>query len=1555
MKFKLKRILASLLFAGMIVSSMPMNMVYAEESGTVEETGEEQETADSADEAAESVPEEPEVAESQNVPENAETSDAPEVSTDMEASDNNEVDTNAEEKSDVNTEPDVAADKQINFVYIESSYLETPGTQRIVFDFGETIQNAQRVTLTVTDDLGYTTEWETSRQAEGLYLFEKDFTGEAYTGSYEAVSINIYSETGTEVLDLDEMDIKAEFGVNEEYSGYEELQPINEEAASDEQVGASVVTIDENGVTKAQDSIADALNEVSAETEGISTFSAASSRAASSRSGNIVVALDPGHDSRSTGASANGLREEVLTLKIANYCKEELEKYAGVEIYMTRTGADCPYNMSGAGCIEYRVRDAAAAGAQIYVSFHLNSSTSSSPKGAEVIVPNRNWRPELGEEGEKLASAILDELVKVGLTKRPTPIYSRDSESGNTYADGSAADYFSVQRNCKLNNIPGIIIEHAFLTNSGDVNNFLNSEAGLKKLGVADATGIAKYLGLAKVGERIEVEEGTYTIESALASDKVIEVSGAGWDAGTGIVLSDKDNAKSSQRYEIVKTSDGYYNIIAEHSGKALEVQGNSSGASICQKERNINSQAQKWYFVNAGNGRYNIASAYGTYMDVQSALTSSGTPVWTYDYNGTNAQIWQLIKSEYQPVADGTYVIKNTQDTNLVLDIEGNSISDYASVILYQNKEGANQRFEVTYAGGGYYKIFAEHSQKSLDVNNASTASGEKLQQFTWNGTNAQLWKFVDAGNGAYYIRSKVGTVIDLASGQVVSGTNVCMDSMSGDASQKWQMEKSEYRPFEDGQYVISNAGSPYNVMTLNDNNIELGLYSASDTQMFDISYVDNGYYKIISRSNGNVLDVKDAAVGNGVSLWTFQWNGTDAQLWKIIPNSDGSVQIRSKLGTVIDITNGMIIPGTDIQMFAANGTDAQKWKLEADKGEVNLQPIPDGTYAIENSTVSGMVLDVDNASESDNANVQTFISNNTSAQRFEIRYQGDGYYQILAEHSGKALDVSNAVKDPGANVWQFAWNGSDAQLWRILDAGDGTYYIMSKLGTVLDLNGDTAQSGTNVQADYLSNKGSQKWKIVESDYRPIEDGLYSVQSAVHPEYVIDIDNASMNDGGNAWLFNYNGTPAQRFNVEYIGGGYYKIEASHSGKVLDVCDASTNSGANVWQYTWNGSDAQLWKFVNTNDGYYIKSKLGTVLDISGGIYSARTNIQAFTANGTGAQKWKLEKEYESAEIEEGTYIFHSGVNAERVLDIANGSTENRGNAQIFTLNNTSAQKFTIELVSDGYYKIVSEKSGKVLDVADGSINAGANVWQFDWNGTNAQLWRFIDAGDGSYYIQSRLGTVLDVNNASTADGSNVQTFILNKTNAQKWTLDPVERQLYSIMGDSTVTAEQMAEFFNDRCTVDNQYPYGNVTEAPTIEDFCKIYIEECKAEGVKAEVAFCQAMLETGFLKFGGDVKKEQYNFAGIGATGGGVSGHSFSTIREGIRAQVQHLKAYASKEPLNQAVVDPRFNFVKRGTAIYVEWLGQKENPEGNGWASSANYGYNIVDYYIVPLLKY
>ena len=151
-------------------------------------------------------------------------------------------------------------------------------------------------------------------------------------------------------------------------------------------------------------------------------------------------------------------------------------------------------------------------------------------------------------------------------------------------------------------------------------------------------------------------------------------------------------------------------------------------------------------------------------------------------------------------------------------------------------------------------------------------------------------------------------------------------------------------------------------------------------------------------------------------------------------------------------------------------------------------------------------------------------------------------------------------------------------------------------------------------------------------------------------------------------------------------------------------------------------------------------------------------------------------------------------------------------------------------------------------------------------------------------------------------------------------------------------------------------YPayYSQYGGAATIREFCEIIYEEATDENVKPEVVFGQAMKETGYLQVGGDVQIEQFNFAGLGATGNGVHGNSFANIREGIRAQVQHLKAYASKDSLNHDCVDVRFGYVNRGSAPYVEWLGIKENPNKAGWAASSEYGIDLVEKYISPMYK-
>ena len=148
----------------------------------------------------------------------------------------------------------------------------------------------------------------------------------------------------------------------------------------------------------------------------------------------------------------------------------------------------------------------------------------------------------------------------------------------------------------------------------------------------------------------------------------------------------------------------------------------------------------------------------------------------------------------------------------------------------------------------------------------------------------------------------------------------------------------------------------------------------------------------------------------------------------------------------------------------------------------------------------------------------------------------------------------------------------------------------------------------------------------------------------------------------------------------------------------------------------------------------------------------------------------------------------------------------------------------------------------------------------------------------------------------------------------------------YTIMGDTTVSLAQMTSQYEEHGA---EYPSASLKDggAATIDDFCTIILEEANAEGVRGEVVFEQAMLETGWLQYGGDSGISQYNFAGIGTTGGGVAGVSYPDVRTGIRAQVQHLKAYACEDALNQDLVDTRFDMVTRGSAPYVEWLGQQE----------------------------
>ena len=181
------------------------------------------------------------------------------------------------------------------------------------------------------------------------------------------------------------------------------------------------------------------------------------------------------------------------------------------------------------------------------------------------------------------------------------------------------------------------------------------------------------------------------------------------------------------------------------------------------------------------------------------------------------------------------------------------------------------------------------------------------------------------------------------------------------------------------------------------------------------------------------------------------------------------------------------------------------------------------------------------------------------------------------------------------------------------------------------------------------------------------------------------------------------------------------------------------------------------------------------------------------------------------------------------------------------------------------------------------------------------------------------------------------------KTETKSATIEVVEPT--PILGDPQVTKAQLVSNLkaglkarNATFPSDVYSTYG----ASTVEEFIDKLWEAAVAEGVRPEVVYAQAMVETGYLQFGGDVKIEQCNFCGLGATGSGNSGADFSSygsdaIYIGFLAQAQHLRAYAGYAPLSSKTYDPRYGTWLFGRSYTVEGLS-------GTWATDTSYANSI-----------
>ncbi len=389
----------------------------------------------------------------------------------------------AQAKNDGNTD-------QLNFLVVDSPYVESGDTQNIVASIGNGKNTITDAVLTYQNTTTGKTYQQNAKTIKGdAVLFSMAFQSAKQNGAYELSSIS-YKEGGkAKAIDLSGQN--AGFGVNVEI----EVEADAYITDLDTEVEANVVTVDGNGNQTSEVSIADAIEQAVEEHENSNIISRTFRRISGdlNNDGKFVVVLDPGHGGTDGGASRviNGVTyvERDLNLKIAQYCKAELEKTSGVTVYMTRTD-----NTSQLMDRKQRTDYAMSVGADVIVSLHINSTgdETTSASGSLVYCPNTDTTS--GRISQELASEILRKLELLGLTNRGNVV---DEELGMILYP-------------KQYGVPGILVEHCFINNTSDAMNHLSTEEQLRAMGVADAHGILAYFEMDETAKYEAIFDAEY-------------------------------------------------------------------------------------------------------------------------------------------------------------------------------------------------------------------------------------------------------------------------------------------------------------------------------------------------------------------------------------------------------------------------------------------------------------------------------------------------------------------------------------------------------------------------------------------------------------------------------------------------------------------------------------------------------------------------------------------------------------------------------------------------------------------------------------------------------------------------------------------------------------------------------------------------------------------------------------------------------------------------------------------------------------------------------------
>lgn len=710
---------------------------------------------------------------------------------------------------------------------------------------------------------------------------------------------------------------------------------------------------------------------------------------------------------------------------------------------------------------------------------------------------------------------------------------------------------------------------------------------------------------------------------------------------------------------------------------------------------------------------------------------------------------VYDLASEHVADLADGLYTFGSSVNNGFVLDVPGGTASAGKKLQLYSGNKTNAQVWRVSHDQNGFV-VITSVKDCTLDVSGGNASNRNPVQLWSDNGTLVQRWIAIKEADGSYTFISALNQsfAIDVAGGVAANGSAVQLYEANGTAAQRWVLTpaKTEQQQLDD-RAVAHLADLPdgtYAMLASNDSfaliagggSLSFGKFGYSGVQTFDVSTTEDGYRTIAIHGAGAVLDVTCGNDANGTKLQTYAANGTRAQKW-IIEKDGERYRIVSGLNgqKVADIPGGSIASGARLQLYSTNGTAAQSF------------------YFVD----------------------PTVVRSELDKLAFDNReVVKDGDYAIVAgqDLSRMVLDVAGGSASSGANVQIYQSNTTAAQRWRVSHDDDGYLTITNvKSGKVLDASAGSTSLGTNVQQYTACGDANyaQKWIAVSNG-----DGSVRLLSAVWRQRTLDVAGGSLNSQTNVQLYASNGTAAQRFTFIAASPasvdpcddilkdkGWFVISPSSNGSVaFDVAGGSLKNGGNVQAYSCNGTLSQLFK-AEYRDGYYVLRNAGSgkVLDVAAGDVVPGTNVQQWDESSNDNQLFSV-----IANEDESYSFINKGTGLMLAVSDSNLVAAAAGNSVQTSFVMTEQE----DLLSEGLYEVYpSANSSFVLDVAGGSADNSANVQLFASNGSFAQKWliKKVKGARNTYTFES----VCSSNRLAVA-GTNVCTVTPADARARQWT-----------------------------------------------------------------------------------------------------------------------------------------------------------------------------------------